>query len=178
VIFVGKGGTLSGEPAPATRSIDHISPSMTDKRGTGKITKGSCYSFYYFSLSESEDRGWPIQAVLWLEWGISTAKFHLYCGVIPKARAFTSGPRDLPCNRPRREIPNAGRRKAPLRAAFGKGTSFTRAVKPHYNQPRFSASGKTAPSSLNGPPAEKCPTSCFCSGGKTGGKPGTDGTFT
>jgi hypothetical protein len=131
VIFVGKGGTLSGEPAPATRSIDHISPSMTDKRGTGKITKGSCYSFYYFSLSESEDRGWPIQAVLWLEWGISTAKFHLYCCVIPKARAFTSGPRDLPCNRSRRETPNAARRKTPLRAAFGKGTSFTHAVKPN-----------------------------------------------
>jgi hypothetical protein len=44
-------GVPSGEPASATGSMDHISPSMTDERGTGKITNGSRHYFYYFSLT-------------------------------------------------------------------------------------------------------------------------------
>lgn len=35
--------------------MDHISPSMTDETEAGKITKGSCHCFYYFSLTESEE---------------------------------------------------------------------------------------------------------------------------
>ena len=79
--------------------VSQLAPDQRHKRSKADSGK----------YEDSRADGWPIQADLWLEWGISTVKFHLYCGVIPKARALTSGPRDLPCNRPWREFPNARR---------------------------------------------------------------------
>jgi hypothetical protein len=45
--FQWEGEAMYGQADPAICSIDHISLSMTDERGTGKITKGSGYYFSF-----------------------------------------------------------------------------------------------------------------------------------
>jgi hypothetical protein len=57
VSFLREGEALSDESDPATYSIHHIFPSMTEERGTGKITNVPLLAFCFIDLTEAPKRG-------------------------------------------------------------------------------------------------------------------------
>jgi len=56
VSFLREGEALSDESDPATYSIHHIFPSMTEERGTGKITNVPLLAFCFIDLTEAPKR--------------------------------------------------------------------------------------------------------------------------
>jgi hypothetical protein len=57
VSFLREGEALSDESDPATYSIHHIFPSMTEERGTGKITNVPLLAFCFIDLTEAPKKG-------------------------------------------------------------------------------------------------------------------------